>query len=305
ALAALALAGTARAGDPLEEKKDALLAQEWVKKGRWTTDLAAAKEEAKRSGKPIFAYFTVTTPESPFSRNIEKTLLGDEKFLAWSKGWVCYVHVTWSEKSNYDELEKAKGRAWPWFAFLDAEGGLIYPLRPAMALQAFEEAGERVKRYVELSRKAEKGSDAEKRDLVIAALDLGRIKAEGEDGARARLEKLGELSAEQKKALELAETNAFVMAVAMATDTSDKEAHLAAGRKFIEHKKAGKPLPTARADFQAYWLAIMRVAQEEKDAALYEEGVKALAGRYGQEPTSKAFFEKCAKTLEELKAGKK
>lgn len=41
-----------------EEKRDKKLAEEWLKKAPWITDYDQAREESKKSGKPIFAYFT-------------------------------------------------------------------------------------------------------------------------------------------------------------------------------------------------------------------------------------------------------
>lgn len=301
----LAISGVAHAQDgaPSDEaKRDALVASDWFKKGNWTSELDKAKADAKKTGKVIFVYFTVTDQESPFCRNIEKTLLPDERFVEWSKKFVPYCQITYSKKNTLDELHRAQGKHWPWFAFLDSTGALLFALRPTMAQKGFEEAGERVLSYLELSRKAQKGGDAEKRDLVIAALDIRKIKS---DDARARLEKLGELTEAQKKALAQAETNAFVSELAMATDPNDKPAVIEAGRKFVAHKKSGQPLPTFRSDIQSYWLAIMKLAVEEKDAALYEEAYLAMKERYGSEATTKTFFEGCARTLDELKAAKK
>jgi hypothetical protein len=47
----------ARAGD-LEDKRDALLKEAFLKKADWITDYDKAREEAKKSGKTIFGYFT-------------------------------------------------------------------------------------------------------------------------------------------------------------------------------------------------------------------------------------------------------
>jgi hypothetical protein len=44
--------------DPLVRKRDAKLAEAWLTKAPWFTDYDKAREEAKASGKPIFAYFT-------------------------------------------------------------------------------------------------------------------------------------------------------------------------------------------------------------------------------------------------------
>jgi len=41
-----------------EEKLEKKLAGEWLKKANWITDFDQAREEAKKSKKTIFAYFT-------------------------------------------------------------------------------------------------------------------------------------------------------------------------------------------------------------------------------------------------------
>lgn len=57
--AALAVAiGSAAFGQSLEEKRDKKLASEFLKKAAWTTDYDKALEESKKSGKPIFGYFS-------------------------------------------------------------------------------------------------------------------------------------------------------------------------------------------------------------------------------------------------------
>ena len=57
--AVLLLCGLAvRAEDSLEQKRDAKLAEEWMKKAAWITDYDKALAESKASGKLIFAYFT-------------------------------------------------------------------------------------------------------------------------------------------------------------------------------------------------------------------------------------------------------
>jgi hypothetical protein len=57
ALLVVGVGGIARA-DELEKKRDDLLKEEWLKKADWITDYDKAREEAKKSGKAIFAYFT-------------------------------------------------------------------------------------------------------------------------------------------------------------------------------------------------------------------------------------------------------
>ena len=53
----LALMSTVSA-QSLEEKRDKKLASEFLKKAAWITDYDKAREESKKTGKPIFGYFT-------------------------------------------------------------------------------------------------------------------------------------------------------------------------------------------------------------------------------------------------------
>ena len=50
--------GSAAFGQSLEEKRDKKLASEFLKKAAWTTDYDKALENSKKSGKPIFGYFS-------------------------------------------------------------------------------------------------------------------------------------------------------------------------------------------------------------------------------------------------------
>lgn len=56
--ALLALCGVAGAQDSLESRRDAKLASEFLKKAPWMTDYDKAREESKKSNKPILAYFS-------------------------------------------------------------------------------------------------------------------------------------------------------------------------------------------------------------------------------------------------------
>jgi hypothetical protein len=47
----------ARAGQ-MEDNRDALLKEAFMKNADWITDYDKAREESKKSGKAIFAYFT-------------------------------------------------------------------------------------------------------------------------------------------------------------------------------------------------------------------------------------------------------
>jgi hypothetical protein len=54
----LALAASAAHAQSNEEKRDAKLKLPFLTKAAWITDFTKAKEEARKTGNPIFAYFT-------------------------------------------------------------------------------------------------------------------------------------------------------------------------------------------------------------------------------------------------------
>lgn len=56
--AMLVLCGAAGAQESLEARRDAKLASEFLKKAPWMTDYDKAREESKKSNKPILAYFS-------------------------------------------------------------------------------------------------------------------------------------------------------------------------------------------------------------------------------------------------------
>ena len=56
--AVLVLCGVAGAQDSPESRRDSKLASEFLKKAPWMTDYDKAREESKKSNKPILAYFS-------------------------------------------------------------------------------------------------------------------------------------------------------------------------------------------------------------------------------------------------------
>ena len=52
------LCGAVLAQDSPESRRDAKLASEFLKKAPWMTDYDKAREESKKSNKPILAYFS-------------------------------------------------------------------------------------------------------------------------------------------------------------------------------------------------------------------------------------------------------
>ena len=87
----------------------------------------------------------------------------------------------------------------------------------------------------------------------------------------------------------------------LATVTQKRETQVATGNRFLEMKKAGR-IPEGDQEAQPFWILMMGAADDQKDAALFEEGVNALKTKFGGKPGTEDFFQKAEKRLGELKA---
>jgi hypothetical protein len=219
---------------------------------------------------------------------------------------VLFCHITTHVKTDkYQTLLTEKGgRGFPHLVFMDAEGTVIAAHEGARSVEAFEASGKKAQTYLDLKRKADAGDKAAKADLVIADLDAGRLKS---DEADKKLAGLGDLSADQKKALEAARSNADVRETYEKLRPTDpataKQAQEALAKAFLERKKAGKPAPTGEQEFQIYWFTLLGHGEQEKDAALFEEAFLAIKGKFGKMPEAKQALARMQKTLDRLKKG--
>jgi len=191
---------------------------------------------------------------------------------------------------------------------MNEDGDVLAAHEGPRTVDGFEETGKKAQKFVDLKKKADKGDKGAKIELIIADLEGGRITP---DEATKKLEGLGELSADQKKALETAKANGEVKAIYEpynSTPSSDqaavKKARTEIGEKLLARKKAGKPAPTGDQEWQMYWFGILGYGELKEDAAIYEEALTAIKGKFGKEPQAKQSIAKMEQTLARLKKGK-
>lgn len=317
---ALSLVGTAALADDdaaLAKKRDEKLAEPWVKADGWIADYEKALGEARKSGKPILAYFTVSSDASPPCQKFERTL-GDAKAAELGKSYVLFLHVTSHVKKDkhQDLLAKKGGKGFPYVVWLDADGNVVsdadsweFQDPPARSIAGLDETGKRVKWYLDVKKKASGGGNPEKVDLALAELEMDKAKLAD---VEKRIAGLGP-SNEQKAALEALRSREEIKpTVEKLRKGAGFEDLCAAGKKFIEMRKAGKPAPQAGPSFEFFWRCILLDARKEKDAASFEEGLKALKARFGDstgsslyfhvgQETWKTYLEEMDKSLEQLK----
>src|SRR5436189_5630341 len=114
--------------DPgLEASRDEKLKSEFLKKADWILDYDKAREESKKTGKPIFALFSRSYAPCPACHALEHGALLTDDFVKFSKDYVLFCHITTMLPGvKYDELLSEKGgNAFPWIVMMDASGEII------------------------------------------------------------------------------------------------------------------------------------------------------------------------------------
>ncbi|MBV8879336.1 MAG: thioredoxin family protein [Planctomycetaceae bacterium] len=298
AAAVLILAAPVAMAQSLEEKKAEKLKAEFLKKADWILDYDKAREESKKSGKPIFAVFSRSYSPCPACHHLENGALLTEDFAKFAKDVVLFFHVTTmiqGEKYG-DLLEEKGGNAFPYIVLMDSTGDVILQHQGERSAEAFGKSRDTAKNYTATKEKADKGDAAAKVDLAILQLSMGKAKA---DEAQKAIQAAGPVSKEQQEKLDLELTNAEVRE-SVAKLRSDEEA-AALGKKFYARFKEGKPSPTADNALQSYFILLMDAAGEAKDAKVFEDAYKVLFEKYGKMEGAAAFFEEKEKQLKALK----
>lgn len=222
------------------------------------------------------------------------------------------LHVTTHVKTDPDQdlLGEKGGNGFPYLCILDSEGRVLAQHEGARTAEGFGETMKTAQEFADLRKKAEGGDAAAQAEVFDKDLELNNLKAAD---AKAAIAKMKDLSDEKKKAYEskivglevqdiMMEFNKAAQDIAQGDKAAGKKVQAAAGRKFIEMKKAGH-VPEDEQHMQPFWIFIMEAAEEAKDAALYEEALKPLKEKFGANPQAKKFFEERDATLAKLKEG--
>jgi len=222
--------------------------------------------------------------------------------VKFSKDYVVFCHITTQidGEKHGDLLEQKGGQGFPHIVFMDSDGKVLAEHQGDRSADGFAKTGQQAKDYITLKAKAEKGDKAAKIDFIIVQLSLGQLKA---PEAEAKIKEAGTPSKEQMAKLEGELVNASVMDIVKTVE--DEVTAKAAGKKFYEFEKAGKPGPSGDQAIQPYYILMMQAAEAAKDAAIFEKALTALKKKFGDNPQAKRFFEANEKKLQEMKAEKK
>jgi hypothetical protein len=297
--------GATGAQDSLEDKLQKKLKEPFLGKAPWITDYEKGKEESRKSGKPIFAYFTRSFLPSDECGKVEGGAFQKPEFVTFAQKFVLYCNVTSQVPGAKDQAlvgEKGWSGSYPYLAFLDSDGALIAKHEGDWTVERFQEEGGRALGFFELRAKAEKGGGPEKIDYILAQLELGLLKP-GDAEVKIR-ETGGRLSDAQEKKMEGLEANWEIETTLRALKRNDAKGRNDAAKKFYERYKAGKAAPLADMWMTAYWNLIMEYAQSIQDVPAFETSFTLLKAKHGNLPEAKQYFEEKEAWLKKMKEKK-
>lgn len=294
--------GSAAFAQSLEQKKEDKLKSEFLKKATWILDYDQAREEAKKTGKPIFGLFSRSYEPCPACHQLENGPLLTDDFAKFSKDYVLYFHITTmipEDKNGGLLLEKTAALSFPTILYLDNEGKVIAIHSDGLSIPDFMQSGQKAREYVGAKSKADQGDASAKIELIILRLGMGKIKVED---AKKQLKEAGTPTKEQQVKFDTEALNAFIME---STKDLEGEELIPVAKKFYEMYKAGNPYPTGLAAMQAYFIPIMGAAERARDLDTYVAVLKILKDKFGALEGARLFFQAKERRLEELKAEKK
>ncbi len=231
---------------------------------------------------------------------LEAAALSDEKFPGWAKNYVLLNHITTKidGQKNDDLLGKKGGTGFPHLVFLDSEGNVVTK-QGGRAVADFETTGNKVRTFLDLKKKMDAGDTTVKVEFTLVSMDLA-VDTVTLDDAKKKIADLGELTKEQKARADVILIDVEVYSILKSINRNNQQTRLDAGKAFLEMKKAGR-IPKADSTVQPFHIIMMDYFESQKDAAGYEEALKALE-KFRADPNTKTFFAARDKKLAELKA---
>jgi len=183
------------------------------------------------------------------------------------------------------------GTEHPSFLFLDAEGGVLGRHDAGdTSVKALEETGTRVKRSLDLRKKADAGDAAARVDLAIVRCELGVLEFSDLGG---ELEG-AQLTPEQERAVGALEADATVSDMwQVLKKNRDEAAKSMIAEEFLALYAKGKH-PGRPGNRRFYWAVLAGQGVARKDAALLGaalEGLRAVAGATPSEREAKQLRE--------------
>ncbi len=183
---------------------------------------------------------------------------------------------------------------------MDAEGEVLATHEGPRTVEAFRQTTAGAQRYATL-KAVKDPTPAQRVDLFLAELELGKLDLAA---ARERRGQLSGLTPEQEARVSAGLTDLEIMDMANGLGQRPDAAQRAAlGGRYHAMLQEGRR-PTGEEAFQPFYILILDWAEQQKDAAAFEQALGALRERFGAQPGVDRFFKAQEERLAKIKASK-
>jgi hypothetical protein len=296
---ALALVATALGHDPDMESKYRLsqkLKSPWITRNGFVADFDAALATATKTGKPIFAYFTVSYMDLRRCERVEEGVLSTPEFKEFGEHVVLFAHINSGLDLPYFDLLREKGGSdVPCFLVMDDQGNVTARVTGDATVKSFSDAVKAGVEFSALRNKADKTAD-EKAYVLAHEMDLRGIKLQL---AKDRIARLGDLSDEQRKLIGDALIRLEIWTAAIKAQDSRSDAR-AAGKLFTEMWAKGIA-PTTDELALPFFTLMLDHAEVASDATLFGRALAELKKLLGDASVSQEFLDEQAERLQRLR----
>jgi len=198
-----------------------------------------------------------------------------KEFVAWSKGYVLFNHITTHiPDAPYDDLLDEKGGlGFPFLVFMDAEGKVLAEHEGARDVAGFQQTGKKLLALAALQKKFDGGDESVGYDLLVAQLELALQPIEE---VERRVQDLGELAPKQNAKLDPLVTTNEARGLYLITRKPDPATNDAAIDRAGAMYQAGRVPGGNGSEVTKYWILVGAFAESKRDAAMLETALTAI-----------------------------
>jgi hypothetical protein len=285
----------------------------------WTTNYEEARRSADCSGKLILGYFTRSYAPCGPCMQLEQTVFAKQDFVEFSKNVVLFCHISTRIPGEANETLFAEkgGNAFPTLMVLDQDGNVLARQCGERSLRVVRDVVTEGHAFANTIRRCtprvvrvgytphvgvwgitECSATAEERyECLVKQIQYGHF---APDVARARVRELDNLSADRKGWFEAQivsrECSQCMLEIRKAADVAGQ---YRAARALVLMKKAGH-IPSDSNVFP-FWEWVMAVAKEDRDIALFEDGLIAIKAILPDDATRREKLQENENMLESMK----
>lgn len=285
----------------LAERLADKLAQPFLRRGDWCTDLATAQQRAAASGTLILVHCTRSFAPCGTSIRCEREVLDTPEFAALAGEVVPLCHVTTHLDANADRLlARWRGSGWPHHVVLDATGRVLgtHPSHREKSVAELRELVGRARAFLAEEAAIAAARQALDRRHLAAGLETGALSLAE---ARALFARSGAWPGAEAATRAAQITDLEIADVLARVDRFDAAAPAVVGGEFAVMHRHGKR-PHERNATRDFWGGILLhvEASPKPNLELHREALAAFTAVFGAERGYQDFLQKRRQAGEDL-----